>query len=248
VSDRAAQDEWVRRVLSVSLPPPDAASAPGAALNFDFDAELSERRAIVLDDARLLRDPAVAARIAELGAEVKRAIDAGNLGAAGSLMDAMETALGEAQRAARMAKVEGEAGHRVAYGKLLLQWRDAQATTRKRIDALAASILADPEVLQDPRYDDVKDAAEALADVMPAFSSELDDLLDGLDNEEDPAERARQVETARDLIEDFAALLDTADELAELAEFAADEYGETDITGSLRDALTEMAGALAGRV
>jgi hypothetical protein len=246
VSDRAAQDEWVRRVLSVGLPP--AAPELGAGTDFDFDAELSERRAIVLDDARLLRDPAAVTRITELGAEVKRAIDSGNVGAAGSLIDAMETALAEAQRAARMAKVEGEAGHRVAYGKLLLRWRDAQAATRKRIEALASSILADPEVIQDPRFDDVKDAAETLTDVMPAFSSELEDILDGLDGEEDPAERARQVETARDLIEDYAAVLDTADELAELSAFAADEYGEADISGALREALTDLAGALAGRV
>jgi hypothetical protein len=103
-------------------------------------------------------------------------------------------------------------------------------------------------VKADPRFDDVVEAAADLVDVMPDFGGDLEDLLDGLDKITDPEQRALQVEAARREIDLCRATLDNADELSELADFAGDEYGEADLAGSLREALTELAGELAGRI
>jgi hypothetical protein len=241
MADRSAQDAWVARVLGVSVDGGD--EAPG-----ELDQELESWRQGILEQAALLTDAEAKQRIQELGKQAGTLIAEGSLGAAHSILDAMDTALNKARRTAMNREVIAESGNKVEYAKLLLRWREAQSETRERIKQLASGILADPEVKADPRFDDVVEAAADLADVMPDFGAALEDLLDGLDKITDPEQRALQVEAARNEIDLCRETLDTADELSELADFANDEYGEADLAGSLREALTELAGALAGRI
>jgi hypothetical protein len=238
MASREEQDAWVSRVLGVSV---GTDSGSG-----DLDQELQTWRLDMLGQAARLTDGEARKRIEALGQQAASLIADGKLGAAHSILDAMSTALLEAQRKAKNEEVTRESGSKVEYAKLMLRWRKAQSDTRGRIQELAAQLLADEEVKADPRYDDVVEAASDLVDVMPGFGQALEDLLDGLDRITDPAERARNVEAARGEIEKCRQLLDTADELAELAEFAADEYAQGDLADELRDALTEIAGTLAG--
>jgi hypothetical protein len=241
MSDRAEMFAWVARVLGIDL----SGTLPETG---DLDQELLVWRDDMLAQAKRLADKEAIQRIEGLGAEATTAITGGRLGAAHSLLDAMATALTEAQKAATGRAVIDEAGEKVEYAKLLLRWRQAQAETRARIQKLASDILADPEVQADPRYDDVIEAASDLADAMPGFGSELEDVLDGLDKITVPEQRVAQVETARRLIDECRELLGNADELAELSSFAADEYAEADLAGELRDALAELAGTVAARI
>ena len=242
MADRSAQDSWITRVLGISIEG-DGEDAPG-----ELDQELEDWRRGMLEQAAMLTDAEARQRIEELGKQAGTLIADGNLGAAHSILDAMDTALNKARRAAMNRAVVSESGNKVEYAKLLLRWREAQSQTRERIKQLAAGILADPEVKADPRFDEVVEAAADLADVMPDFGSELENLLDGLDKIADPEQRALQVEAARDEIDLCRETLGTADELSDLADFANDEYGAADLAGSLREALTELAGALAGRI
>jgi hypothetical protein len=241
MSDRASMDNWVKRVLGLNVPA--GQPEPGG-----LDQELQTWRQDILDQAGMLADKSVRARIEQLGSDAAAAIADGSLGAAHSILDAMDTALNDARRAQTNRSAVAESGNKVEYAKLLLRWRESQSSTRERIEQLAASILADPEVQADPRFEDVVEAAADLVDVMPGFGRELEDVLDGLDKLTDPDQRAAQVEAARAQIDACRNLLDSADELAELSQFAGEEYGEADLAGDLREALTELAGALAGRV
>jgi hypothetical protein len=240
--DRSAQDAWVGRVLGVSVGGGDDAPPD------ELDQELESWRQGLLEQAARLTDNEARQRIRDLGEQAGTLIAEGSLGAAHSILDAMDTALNQARRSATNREVISDSGNKVEFAKLLLRWRQAQSDTRERIKHLASGILADPEVKADPRFDDVVEAAADLVDVMPDFGGDLEDLLDGLDKITDPEQRALQVEAARREIDLCRATLDNADELSELADFAGDEYGEADLAGSLREALTELAGELAGRI
>jgi hypothetical protein len=182
-----------------------------------------------------------------LGQQAKAAIDANQLADASLTLDVMEAALAEAMRAAFMATVAKEAGHRVEYGKLLLTWRTAQEAARQRLQALAAAILTDQEVKNDPRYEQVQEAARDLTDVLPDFGPDLEDALDALDKAKgdkakDDKDRAALAKRAHDLIDDYVALLDGAEELAELTSFASDEdFEQGDLGSDLREALGALA-------
>jgi hypothetical protein len=235
--DRLTQVTWIARVLGVAVPLGEAAEP-----NFDFTTELHDRLAEVLGMVRTLADRDAAGRIIALGQQAKAAIDANQLADASLTLDVMEAALAEAMRAAFMATVAKEAGHRVEYGKLLLTWRTAQEAARQRLQALAAAILTDQEVKNDPRYEQVQEAARGLTDVLPDFGPDLEDALDALDKAKDDKDRAALAKRAHDLIDDYVALLDGAEELAELTSFASDEDFEQ---GDLRSDLREALGALA---
>ncbi|HET6234427.1 MAG TPA: hypothetical protein VFE41_05580 [Acetobacteraceae bacterium] len=236
--DRLTQVKWISRVLGVAVPLGEV-SEP----NFDFTTELHDRLAEVLGMVRTLADRDTAGRIVALGQQAKAAIDANQLADASMTLDVMEAALTEARRAAFMATVAKEAGHRVEYGKLLLTWRTAQEAARQRLQALGAAILTDQEVKNDPRYKEVQEAARDLTDVLPDFGPDLADALDALDKARDEKkERAALIERAQDLIDDYVALLDGAEELAELTSFAGDEdYEQGDLGGDLREALGALA-------
>jgi hypothetical protein len=244
MSDRAEKSAWVARVLGVqvgdSAPPVDDAFEAG-----DFESELQAWRQDMLQQAKRLSDAEARTRIETLGTEAASLIANGKLGAAQSLLDAMSTALAEAQRTASIRSAADESGHKVDYAKLLLRWRGAQAATKLRIQELGRQILTDPEVIADPRYEEVEEVAADLMSVMPEFGAKLEDLMDGLEKLTDPVARAEQVKQARAEVDVCQGILDDAEELAELSDFATTEYGGLDLVGELRDSLIELAGTLA---
>ncbi len=241
--DRAEQNAWVQRVLGVALTK-DAAELGQAD---DGASELQERMNSVLADAAALVDEQATARIRDMAGSARVALVEGKAGAAHSLIDAMETALFEASRAARNAAAAAESGHKVAYAKLLLDWRRAQKETLDQIRQFVGMLLADKAVQADPRYEEVKEAADGLTELMPQFSSDLEDLLDDLEKADDPRERARMVTAARAEIAECQNQLDSADELMDLASFAAADFAVADMGASLRDTLHVLAVALSAR-
>lgn len=244
MSDRDEKRAWVARVLGVQIG--DAGQAPGDGdlQAGDFESALQSWRQDMLKQAARLGDGEARTRIEALGAEAASLIAGGKLGAAQSLLDAMSTALAGAQRAASIRTAANDAGNRVDYAKLLLRWRGAQAATRMRIEELGRRLLADPEVMADPRYEEVEQVAADLISAMPEFGERLEDLIDGLDKLTDPVARAPQVEQARGEIERCRAILDDASELAGLSDFASEEYGDIDLIEDLRESLIELAGTL----
>ena len=104
----------------------------------------------------------------------------------------------------------------------------------------------------DPRYEQVQEAARDLTDVLPDFGPDLADALDALDKAKgdkakgdkakDDKDRAALAKRAHDLIDDYVALLDGAEELAELTSFASEEDFEQ---GDLGSELRVARGALA---
>jgi hypothetical protein len=89
----------------------------------------------------------------------------------------------------------------------------------------------------------VQEAARDLTDVLPDFGPDLEDALDALDKARDEkTDRTALVDRAQGLIDDYLALLDGAEELADVTSFAGDEdYEQGDLGGDLREALGALA-------
>ena len=129
----------------------------------------------------------------------------------------------------------------VAWAKLLLRWRDAEAKARAAVNDLGLAILALPEVHSDPRLHHVKRAVALLPGLIPAFGETLSDVLDeGLNagTNMDIAERAREV------VAQYRQQLATAAALGRLEKFAATHVGELQVLQTLDGALADIAESL----
>lgn len=210
----------------------------------DYDAQRQQIRLRLdrcrADMARLSESPALP-ELARLAEEIVTLLKAGEEAALFSLIDVLETGIANASDAAAVSL--SDSGQRVNYVKLLLRWRRAQSDTIERLKQLGNTVLTDQEVTSDPRFPEVQALAATFADSIPAFGEELADALDALDNllpDERPEALLRD---ARRAVEQYQALLDNAEDLAELGEFARMFY-RMDLTGSLSDALDDLQAAL----
>jgi hypothetical protein len=137
-------------------------------------------------------------------------------------MDELERALGLALSAAR-GRTEAEKNVGVVqHAKLLLRWRTAKSRVETNLGQLGAKMLADPEVMEDPLYDDVEEAVGQLPEIMPDFSGLLEELLE--EASEPGADVAGLTRDALDTLKEYRADVAESGALQELEEFAS-EYG-----------------------
>ena len=131
-------------------------------------------------------------------------------------------------------------GRGVAYRKMLLRWREAQAAFSTNLKTLGTTVLARPEVQADPRIDAIRQAVDELPLLVPEFGGELEDVLDAGLSESDPAEQARLATEGMAAIDAYRQQL-ASSQLAALEQFAAKELGATLPMGSALDqALVEL--------
>jgi hypothetical protein len=156
-------------------------------------------------------------------------------------LDALEAALARARAAARgrqgaKANVRG-----IAYPKLLLRWRAAQAVARGSLSTIASTVLGMAEVQADPRFAKVQTVLAGLPSLIPDFGSRLADLLDeGINAGTDAA----IAPDALKVVADYRARLATVPLLGGIEQFAKKHVGDLAVLSELDGALAEIAATL----
>jgi hypothetical protein len=241
MSDGSQQDQraaWVRRVLGVDV---TGGATPDR-------GELAQQRlAICRDDIGLIAKDPAAADLSRRADEIAALLASGDTTAVFSLLDALETAIAEARRAATLTAATAESGHRVAYGKLLLDWRKAQTETVKQLQAFGAKVLTDAGVKADPRFAEVGEVVATFTDSVPKFGTELENALNDLDRQASKADLTEQLAATRGLVDRYLSLLDGARDLSELREIAREKFGVV-LNDDLQDVLNDLLAALNERV
>ena len=134
----------------------------------------------------------------------------------------------------------------IAYSKLLLRWRTAQAKLAVALDTIGRDLMDREEVRSDPRLHDVATAVAALPKLVPAFSGDLEDLLDADINEGGSPQAAAVAARAIQVVDQYRAQLAAARQLADLEVFARQNLGKGVALGSeLDSALAELRDQLA---
>ena len=129
----------------------------------------------------------------------------------------------------------------VAYRKLLLRWREAQAALNADIQSLGATLLAHPAVKRDPRLPAVQKAVGELPGLIPRFSGALEDALDAGISEADPAQLPKHAAAGAAAVDSYLSALAGAKQLRALEAFAATHLGQTSkLAGALTEALADL--------
>jgi hypothetical protein len=142
---------------------------------------------------------------------------------------------------ARDAKQRG-----IAYPKLLMRWRNAQAKLATALDTIGKDLLEREEVRSDPRFEEVETAVAALPKLVPAFSGDLEDVLDAEINEGRGPQAASIAARAIQVVDQYRAQLAAARQLADLEAFARTDLGKgVALSSELDSALAELRDQLA---
>ncbi len=129
----------------------------------------------------------------------------------------------------------------IAYPRMLLRWRSAQADAAGALDRAGKSYLALPNVQADPRYPEVQAAISRLPALVPELGEDLADLLDKGINAGSDAGIARN---ALGVIRRYRGEIAGATTLQAFEQFAAKHVGDLSVVGVLDGVLAEMAGNL----
>ena len=138
---------------------------------------------------------------------------------------------------------EAQAANRrgIAYPRMLLRWRSAQAEALGALDRVGKAYLALPNVQADPRFPDVRVAISRLPTLVPELGGDLADLLDkGIGAGTDAGIAAE----ALAVIRQYRAAIAGAATLGAFERVAARHVGDLAVVRTLDGALAEIAGNL----
>jgi hypothetical protein len=242
MSDPVAQASWIARVLGIAIrhdtPHPNAA---GSADPLDLTARLQSAERTL----RHLRGVS-APESARLDAQYEQLVAAGRRADIAGALDALEGEITRSTSAARAREATPAPGRGVAYRKLLLRWRDAQAAFHGNLQTLGKTLLARPDIQADPRIADIEQAVANLAKAFPTFSGRLEDALDAGLNAADPTESARLAAESIKAIDAYRQVLAASSPLLDLEEFATTDLGSRlPLHGVLDKALIDLRTQLA---
>ena len=151
-------------------------------------------------------------------------------------VDVGRTASAERGRDARASNPRG-----IAYPRMLLRWRSAQAEAAGALDRVGKAYLALPAVQADPRYPAVQAAISRLPALVPQLGEDLADLLDeGINAGSDTGIAGR----ALGVIGRYRSEIAGAATLEAFERFAARHVGDLSVVGALDAALAEIASSL----
>jgi hypothetical protein len=235
------QDDWVRRVLGVSLHgeaavEPDAVDEDAA----DFAEWVVATRRRIEICAR-----ASAPAAADMAAHLERIekLIAASHPSAPAEMAILEDALYVAETVESAGKVAPEIRIPLTLRKLMIEWRAAQSAADTGIRAIGAAYLIDEEVQEDPRSALVYDTVKELPSKIPAWGESLGDAVDALFN--DGGKTPSVLQQSLKVVTDYRTKLDAVPMLARLEALAKEEYG-TDfrVYTPLVEALDKIESAL----
>jgi hypothetical protein len=129
----------------------------------------------------------------------------------------------------------------IAYRKLLLQWRDAQAQLARNLATLGDTLLGMPEVKADPRFPLVQAAVATLPRLVPEFNGVLEDTLDAGLNAPNGAQAANLARDGIKAVDAYRQQLSAVPHLLNLDAFATRELGQSlALHQALDDALVSL--------
>jgi hypothetical protein len=189
------------------------------------------------------------AALAEIATEAQAAIKGGDLEAAVAAMARLRAGLPGVAAAADPLAASAARGREaadanvrgIAYPKLLLRWRAAQADASGALDTIGKTILAMPEVMADARLPQVQQIIAGLPALIPAFGTELEGLLDRGIN---AGGNARIAEEALACVGKYRAAIGSAAKLGSFEQFAKKHVGDLAVVQTLDGALSEIAQTL----
>lgn len=236
MDDKAA---WLLRVLGVSV---EGEASVSPLTEATLREGWLERIKEMASDSKRFKDPEVIDALAKLAEAATRASEGNDLVAAELAVDALEIAVAQAARA-RSDKQVGEELSRaglVSYRKAQIKWTASCKLARDNLLALAGKISTDPEVLEHPQRDEVLTLVGQAVRLLPEFDDELFDLMDELDQQNDPDHRRPLLQRALAKIAQYRGLLSASEGLEALQSLADDEYGGMRIYSELDAALQAM--------
>lgn len=233
--DFAAASELLD-TIEASLQQDDAPQEPDA-------DELRERLQDVQIQAASLPD-AVKALLQTRTRQALAQIAGGDLGKLASEVEALEAALAKAAGAARVAQAQKQSGDAVSYRLLQSQWRDAQVRARAQLQQFVTAFLADPEVKADPDFAAIKSQLGAANDLLPEFGTSIETALEAIDLAKDDQGRSAARAAASQVMDEYAANLESAAGLRELQSLSNDEYGGISFYTELQQAVESLKNQL----
>jgi uncharacterized protein (DUF2267 family) len=233
------QDQWLQRVLGVTLSGGPAAS--------DDDEELDVAALTDwLDDIEAQAAALPKQVRADLLARAKQArpkLQPDTIKEAAAELMALTTEIADAARTARVEQATAESGT-VVYQALVRQWQEAQDAAHTRLDGFVARLLADPELQEDPRFPNLQQAAGQLGALIPSDGGQLQQALLALGSSSGPTESAAAREDAAAAIDSYRNSLTVQTDLETLQQVADEAYDGTPFLKSLLLSLDDLGAKL----
>ena len=129
----------------------------------------------------------------------------------------------------------------IAYRKMLLNWRTAQAKVETDLASISQAILARDDVKQDPRFEQVKQMVAGLPKLIPAFGEKLSDTLDAAMNATTAAEARTLANEAVNIIGAYRQQLAQAAPLIAFDDLVSKNMGQN---AALHEALQQALSSL----
>lgn len=185
-------------------------------------------------------------RVADMAKAAKALAEGKDLVAAGIAVEQLQAFRESAAKTGRMDDVASvvTAGT-VKWLVLRNDWRHAQSASRNELIALRDTIKNDKRLENDPYRDDVMEAIGDLADILPNFGAELEDLLSQLDEATDPDDAEALRGRALDVLDDYMAELEGADALRDIQQLARAEFGGCESFDELKRTLSGISKTIA---
>lgn len=159
-------------------------------------------------------------------------------------IDTLENDLARATTAARTAEAAAASGDTVSYRLLQSEWVEAQARARQQLDQFVRQVLADKEIQEHPRFDDIKEGLDDAVDLLPDFGNALEGSLAAIDDAASDAARKTARAAALKVLEGYHAALEDADSLRELQAVSNDDYGGLAFYAELQNTLKSLGNQL----
>lgn len=134
----------------------------------------------------------------------------------------------------------------IAFPKLLLRWRSAQASIAASLDQVAKAVLANPKIKADPNFGQIKTCAGQLPTFVPRFGTALEDAIDAGINAGQGPQAADIARRAVSIIDQYRAQIAEMAELTDLEEFVKHDLGlrlplGTDLDAALAELRDELS-------
>jgi hypothetical protein len=181
-----------------------------------------------------------ATQLTELFAGAARAARAGEYDKALQTLDELEAAFKAALRSAAAAQEVKKAtgGNNVAFVKSKLAWDRGRKDAATALRAYQVSILTDPDVQADPRYNEIKRIVIGLNKALAHFDGSINDALDAAANATNEADKQKAVREALSQVARYRARLEGNPALKVMEQGA---FGSAGVYQRLAGALDELS-------
>ncbi len=181
-----------------------------------------------------------ATQLTELFAGATRAARAGQYAEALGTLDELEGAINAALRSAAAAQEVNKAtgGNNITFVKSKLAWDRGRKDAAAALRAYQATILTDPDVKADPRYNEIKRIVIGLNKALAHFDGSINNALDAAANATNEADKQKAVKDALAQVDRYRARLEGNATIKAMEQGA---FGSAGVYQRLAGALDELS-------